>query len=130
MNRNRRPIETSIRKKMSKEIKLAQATYSIKEEPPRTDQMAAMTEVKKYPKKTAKTEKSIIETMKNQMQIKKKKKHSVHHSKRSAPGELLTQDAAPASVHKESTRWDKTLVSQSVVKGKALTHKMNKRKFK
>ena len=130
MNRIRRPMEVKTRKKMDKAIKTAQAAYSIKEQPPRSDQLKAMEELKKYPKKIAKTNKSMIVSVEKEMGIKKKKLHSPHHSKRTTPGEVIGQDAAPASVHKESVRWDKTVVAQSVIKGKSLTHKMNKKKFK
>lgn len=128
MNKTRRPIENKIRKKMAKAIKVAQIEYSMKQQPKRSDELNALEELKKYPKKIAETDKSLIKKMEKEMGIKKKKLHSAHHSKRTSPGKVLGQDAAPAIVHKESAKWEKTVVKQSVMKGKMLDKKMNKSK--
>lgn len=128
MNRNRKPLEKRMRKKIDKEIRSAQSEYAKKDPLPNSDQLRAEEMLKKYPKKTIKAEKGIIASTKKNFEIKKKKEHSSHHSKRTTPGEVMEQDATPAHAHAEGQRWQKLSVKQSVNRGQAMKRKLSKKK--
>lgn len=135
MNHNRKPLTPTTRKKLAKEVRLAQSEYAKKELPPHSDQLRAEQMLKKYPKKIAKPEKGIIASTKKNIEIKKKKSFKHHskgtnpgRSKRTAPGELMGQDASPAHAHTENERWQHQTVVQSVNRGQALQRKLSKKK--
>ncbi len=112
MNRAKKFIHKDLAKKMHKEIRLAQSAYPVKEELLLSNEAQPAAFLKKYPKKMAKKWNEQIESLSSHLK-KTKKKRSFHVSKRTTPGELLSRDAAPAHIHKEGTRWSKTLVAQA-----------------
>lgn len=135
MNHNRKPLTSRTRKKLAKEVRVAQSEYAKKELPPQSNELKVDQVIQRYPKKLAKTDKSIVESMKKNFEVKKKKsvKHhskgaSVGRSKRTTPGQLMGQDAAPAHVHTENERWQHQTVVQSVNRGQALKRKLSKKK--
>ncbi|MBS0629779.1 MAG: hypothetical protein JSS30_06095 [Verrucomicrobia bacterium] len=129
MNKTRKSVDKNVRKKQAKEIKKAQAAYAEAEEAPRTDKLKTAESLKKYPVKTKKSLKPLVEEVVKEMAIKKKKrKASV--SKRTTPSELDLHESPRAYAHREGERWEKTIVKQNVGKGKALTAKIVKRASK
>jgi len=116
-----------LRKASEKEIKKGQKKLLESEELPRTDTLTPKSALEKYPTKRKKMEKPLMDSVKKQMAIKKKKK-STKHSKRTTPGEVDHRETAPAHVHTENERWKKTVDMQNKVKGKVLTAKLQKRK--
>lgn len=128
MNHNRRSLDKTTRKKISKEVKKAQKDFGKPEPIVRTDKLTPKDVLKKIPKKVAKTDASLLNAFEKNLEIAKKKKKAPH-SKRSTPGLAIDeQDAAPAFVHKEGVRWTKTLTLQNKVKSKSLAHKLAKKK--
>lgn len=128
MNKNRRNISSQVRKKMEKEVHKGQKKLS-KEPVERTDTLTPKKALKKYPAKQKKEEKPLMDAVVKEMQIKKKKK-TTKHSKRTKPGEVDHRESPPASIHPESTRWEKTLVKQNKTHRKELTKKIEKRNSK
>jgi hypothetical protein len=128
MNRTRRPMDERVRKKVNKEIKSGEKQYIARKiATARTDTLTADEEVKKYPKKIRKTDQSLLASLKKNFAI-KKKKISARHSKRTTPGSVEGQPSAPASVHPEGKRWEKTLQLQNNAGRKALSAKLLKKK--
>lgn len=127
MNKNRQNLPIQTKKKIEKAIKEGQKALRIPEELPRTDTLTPKKALAKYPPKLQKAEKPLMKAVVREMEIKKKKKLT-KHSKRTTPGEVDFRDAAPASVHPESTRWKKTGDLQSRMRGKALSAKLRKKK--
>lgn len=129
MNKTRRPLDNQTRKKQAKEVKKGQKILSEPEELPRTDTLTATKALKKYPAKSQKADKAVVESLVKNMEI-KKKKAKAKQSKRTTPSELDLHESPRASSHIEGERWEKTIVKQSVGKGKALTSKIVKRATK
>lgn len=127
MNKNRRPLAQGVRKKVEKEIKGAQAKLAQPKLPPHTDTLTVEEELQKFPLKKRKLEESLVEAVKKSIAVKKAKK-ATKHSKRSTPGEVNHRESPPASIHTESTRWQKTLTKQAQSKGKKFTTKLQKRR--
>jgi hypothetical protein len=126
MNKNRRTLPLRTRKKLDKEVKKGQAFLEIEPEYVTTNSTKASTELNKYPIKTRKADKPLIEKVKKQLEAKKALKNQPH-SKRTTPGDLIGQDMAPAHVHTENERWNKTLTLQSKTQSKKLAVKLQKR---
>ncbi len=129
MNKTRKPLDNQNRKKQAKEVKKGQKILSEPEELSRTDTLTVAKALKKLPSKTKKADKALVESLVKNMEVKKTKLNA-KHSKRTTPSEIDTHESAPAYVHKEGARWEKTVVKQSVGKGKALTSKIVKRATK
>jgi len=102
MNRGKKIIDKKVKKKIDKEIRLAQnpsfATPSFAEA-----------------KALSKKETALF---------KKPKKGS----KRTTPGEIPAQSSPPKIVHVEGRRWIKTLEKQNLTDSRILTKKLSKRK--
>lgn len=129
MNKNRRQLDKNVRKKINKNVKSAQAAYALREPPLLSDQLTPKEILKKYPKKIQMADKNALESELKRMAIKKKKTSpSQKHSKRTTPGEIEGRDAAPAHVHVESDRWNKTIRIQTAERNKVFTKKNLKRK--
>lgn len=129
MNKNRKSLDVRVRKKMSKNIRLGQNAFAAKEALQTTDQIKAELLLKRYPSKLKLKEE--LDGELKRMKIKKKVKTTSYHthSKRTTPGpEISGRDSTPAHAHPESAKWDKTVKMQNVVKSKAFTKKMLKRK--
>lgn len=126
MNHNRRPIPSKARKKMEKEVKKGQTLLNLTEKQHKSDKITPEQILKKYRPKFRKQERTILEKIKKKMATKKKK----ISSKRTTPGELLTRDSTPKSIHIEGTRWKKTLAIQNKTHRKELTAKLLKRRGK
>jgi|GEM_PF-3471442 len=129
MNKNRRPLAKQTRKALEKEVKKGQKELSKAEDLPRTDTLTPEKALEKYPDKRKKIEKPLMDSVKKQMAIKKKKK-TAKHSKRTSPGEVDSREATPAHDHTENERWKKTVNMQNKVKGKILDAKLQKGKGK
>lgn len=113
---------------MDKEIKKAQKGFTPEEELPKSDTLTAEKMLKKYPKKTVKTERALLKSLKKNVEIQEKKLKTPHGHKRTTPGSVEGQPGAPAFPKVEGTRWNKTLNLQSKTKGKALVRKLSKKK--
>lgn len=115
---------------MNKNVRAAQAAYAQSEPPLLSDQITPKDILNKYPKKIRMHDKSELESELKRMAIKKKVKTTSYHkhSKRSTPGEVEGRDSAPAHVHVESDRWQKTLRVQTAERNKVFMKKSLKRK--
>lgn len=111
-------------KKQAKEVKKGQKILSESEEMPRTDTLTVAKALKKYPAK-----KALVESVVKSMEV-KKTKAKAKQSKRTNPETMDFHESPRASSHIEGERWEKTVVKQSVGKGKALTSKIVKRATK
>lgn len=129
MNKNRKPLDKTSRKKMEKEVKKGQEKLG-KEELPRTDTLTPKKALDQYPAKRQKVEKPLLDSTKKSMQIKKKKLHGKKESKRTTPGEVPHRESPPKHIHEESDVWNKTLNKQNKAKRTALTKKLEKRDSK
>ena len=97
------------RKKQRKEIRSAQKTPVIQENPP-----------VKVPKKTMQKRKELMDSFTRHMKI-KKARHNTKNSKRTTPGiGITTTDAQPAHIHIEGVRWIKTTIKQNLARQKIL----------
>ncbi len=122
MNRSKRAMPNKLRKKISKEIRLAQAKYPMPETRQYSDELTTKEMLKKYPKKIAKKQAELLQKSEKRVGIKKKKLHK-NVSKRTTPGAIPSDYSPPAIVHKEGKRWIKTLTKQSVGQRKSLARK-------
>lgn len=129
MNKTRRPLTNQTRKKQAKEVKKGQKILSEPEELGRSDTLKVAKSLKKYPAKSQKASKALIDSVVKNMEV-KKTKAKAKRSKRTTPSEMDMHESPRASTHIEGERWEKTLVKQSVGKGKALTSKIVKRASK
>ncbi|MBS0653399.1 MAG: hypothetical protein JSR39_07745 [Verrucomicrobia bacterium] len=126
MNRSKRSLNNKLSKKIQKEVRNAQAEYQRPEERAYSDQLTAREMLKKYPKKVAKKEKSLLDSMQKRVKLKKQVAKRIS-SKRTNSGEVPST-SSPAFVHKEGARWIKTLAKQSTVQRKRLQKKSLKKK--
>lgn len=128
MNHIRRPMDERIRKKMNKEIKSGEKQFlTAQTTPSRSDTLTVKEELKKLPLKSRKSEKSLLDSLKKNLLIKKKKRRAPQ-SKRTTPGAVEGKPGAPAFVHPEGKRWTKTLALQNKAERKTLTKKLSKKK--
>ncbi|HSX12128.1 MAG TPA: hypothetical protein VLF61_01395 [Rhabdochlamydiaceae bacterium] len=130
MNKNRQPLDASVRKKVNKNVYTGQSAFAKRQPPLTSDQLTPNDLLKKYPPKLRQADKRLLDSELKNMKIKKKVDTvSYHtHSKRTTPGQVEGRDAAPAHVHKESTRWNKNLKLQNVARNKSLTKRLSKKK--
>lgn len=126
MNRSKHSLTSKLSKKIKKEVRNAQVEYARPEERAYSDQLTAKEMLKKYPKKTVKKEKSLLESMQKRVKAKKQTPKRTS-SKRTTPGEVPST-STPAFAHKEGARWVKTLTSQNKVQRKSLFKKLSKKK--
>jgi len=129
MNKNRKSVDKKVRKNQAKEVKKAQKMYAEPEEAPRTDKLRTAESLKKYPTKSRKALKPLVEKVAKGMEIKKTQRKATV-SKRTSPSEPHQHESPPAYCHREGAVWEKTVVKQSVGKAKALTSKMDERASK
>lgn len=127
MTRARHQMNNAIRKKMDKEVKKGEKNFTQTEALPDSNTLTTDQMLKKYPKKIEKSEKSLLASLKKNVEIKHAKAKS-SHSKRTTPGTVEGQPGAPAFTKQEGAHWKKTLKLQNKVQSKALTHKLNKKK--
>lgn len=130
MNKNRKPATSQARKRQAKAIRKGQKILGKGEKIPRTDTLTPKKALKKYPLKRQKVEKPLMDQVVKGMKIKKNKRETAKHSKRTTPGDVDHRESPPASIHPESTRWKKTIDMQNKVKRKILTAKLQKKKGK
>lgn len=125
MNKAKRSVSQKINKKMHKEIKSAQKPLA-QELREYSDTLTPQAILKKYPKKTIKTEKGMLEGFKVRWTAKQSKKQT----KRSKRTNCSTVDekSPPAHIHPEGLRWIKNLRNQNTVQRTRLTKHMAKRK--
>lgn len=130
MNKNRKPLDASVRKKVNKNVYTAQSAFAKKAPPLLSNQLTPNDMLKRYPPKLRLADKRLLDSELKRIKIRKKVDTvSYHtHSKRTTPGEVEGRDAAPAIVHKESARWNKNLKLQSVARNKSLTKKLSKKR--
>ncbi len=122
----KRSIPQQMKKKMRKEIRLAQAAYPVRLSIARTDELSPEKMLTKYPKRVAQKQLAASQAAQKKIGIKKSKaKH--HISKRTTPSEVK-QDSAPANSHQEGVRWVKTLTKQNLAKRRITTRQMLKKK--
>jgi hypothetical protein len=126
MNKSKRPMANKLRKKMTKEIRLAQASYPVPKARMLSDELTTKEMLKRYPKKTAKKQAGLLETSTSRVVV-KKKKHQKKHSKRTTPG-TVASDSSPAFPQKEGLRWIKTLTKQTLAQRAIQAHQGKKKK--
>jgi hypothetical protein len=126
MNRSKRMMSNKLRKKMGKEIRLAQARYPAPESLQYSDELTAKEMLKKYPKRVAKKIEATVKGTEKRIEI-KKLKHQKMSSKRTAPGGVPA-DSSPSNAHKEGRRWIKTLIKQNLTQRAIQTHKGGRKK--
>jgi hypothetical protein len=125
MNKSKRGMPNKLRKKMEKEIHHAQAGYSSSEDQ-YGDELLAKEMLKKFPKKGAKKEASLLAAVEKSLANKKLKNQKLT-SKRTTPGRVLIK-TAPAYPNKEGSRWIKTLTKQNSADRAVLAHKGGRKK--
>lgn len=130
MNRNRRQMSKQNRKAIQKETKKGQTKLTQKEKVPRTDTLSPKQALNKYPKKIKKIEKPLMESVANQMQIKKKKMATFKKAKRTTPGDVRHRETPPEHIHPENERWKIAVDKQNIYHRKELTRKLQRRKGK
>jgi hypothetical protein len=122
MNRNKRPMTSTLAKKKHKEVRSAQNQYPARNIKVNSDALTEKELYKMYPKrkapKTAKTAKK---------KTAPKRKIGSKVSKRTTCG-TVSEKSPPANIHREGKVWAKTVVKQSVSKGKTLSRAQTKRK--
>ncbi|MBS0651825.1 MAG: hypothetical protein JSR93_11755 [Verrucomicrobia bacterium] len=126
MNRSKRSLNNKLSKKIQKEVRNAQAEYQRPAERAYSDQLTTREMLKKYPKKVAKKDKSLLDAMQKRVKLKKQIAKRIS-SKRTTPGQVPS-NSTPAYVHKEGARWVKTLTTQNKVQRKRLQIKLSKKK--
>jgi len=119
MNRSKRSMPKTLRKKMNKEIRGAQV-YS-KETRQDSDELTKKELLKKYPKKAGK---KIEEKVKPKASKAKQKKMV---SKRTSSGPV-PGDSTPAHVHIEGQRWLKNTMKQNLVQRVEKSHSGKRKK--
>ena len=127
MNRSKLSVNNRLSKKIRKEVHNAQKEYLKPEERLYSDQLTTKEMLKKYPKKVAKVKIALLDSMDKGIKLKKKAPTRIN-SKRTTPAEGLIASAAPAYVHKEGSRWAKTLIVQSKIQRKSLQKKLSKKR--
>ena len=125
MNRAKGQLDKRVNKKRDKAVKYGQNGYYVKPQLPLSDAIHPEDILKQQPKKIAKKDAEALRSAMKRMAL--KKKHSAH-SKRTTPGEVDERPSAPASVHPEGRRWQKTLTLQNKVQRKSLTKKLSKKR--
>jgi hypothetical protein len=128
MSHARHPMDGKMRKKANKEVKRGQKNLLKPDKQPCSDTLTVEKELKRYPKKIVERERSLLTTLKKNMQIKKKKAGNQNISKRTTPGTVEGQPSSPAYPHVEGGRWNKTLNLQNKMKGRAIATKLNKKR--
>jgi hypothetical protein len=126
MNKSKRPMPARIRKKMGKEVRLAQTTASTDEDRKYSDELTAKEMLKKFPKKADKKKGQIIQAMERVIAIKKKKATKAV-SKRTAPG-VAPSGSAPAYPNREGKRWIKNLTKQTTAERTIQAHRGARKK--
>jgi hypothetical protein len=126
MNRSKRAMNNKLRKKMSKEIRLAQASYPTPESRSYSDELTTKEMLKKYPKKVAKKHAEAINASKKRIGLKKKAPRK-GLSKRTTPG-TVPSDSSPAYPHREGKRWIKNLNKQTLNQRAIASRKGNRKK--
>lgn len=124
MNKNRKPISGKLRKAMEKEVRKGQKELQ-PEDLPRTDTLTPQKVLAKYPAKTKKADKALMDSTIKGMKI-KKKRGVAKLAKRTTPGEVSHREAQPAHAHIESTEWQKTIIKQNKNRRVLLTKKLQK----
>lgn len=126
MNRTKRQMPNKLRKKMGKEIRLAQASYPVPESREYSDKLTAKELLKKYPKRVAKKQSELLKASEKRIAVKKTAPKRIS-SKRTTPG-TVPSDSSPAIVHKEGGRWIKTLIKQNIAQRAVQAHKGGRKK--
>lgn len=126
MNRSKRGMSNKLRKKMGKEIRLAQAGYPVPESREYSDELTAKELLKKFPKKVAKRKESLLKAVEKGLATKKLKNQKLM-SKRTTTG-MVPADSSPAYPNREGSRWIKTLTKQNLAQRAILTHKGGRKK--
>jgi hypothetical protein len=121
MNKSKRPMTNRLRKKMAKEIRLAQPAFYQPEPRQYSNELTPQELLKKYPKKLAKKQKELLNSATKSIALKKKKHKKL--SKRTNPGDVPGKISSPGIVHKEGRHWIKTLTKQSIQQRKVLMKK-------
>jgi hypothetical protein len=124
MNRSKRSMPKSLRKKMNKEIRVSQVNYPVKEIRQYSDELTQKELLKKYPKKVGKKIEEQLKTMKSKIL---KAKHKKMVSKRTSPGPVPA-DSPPAHIHVEGQRWIKNTVQKNLVQRAEQSHKGGRKK--
>jgi hypothetical protein len=122
MNRSKRSISHKFQKKMTKEIRVAQGRYPLRETRQYSDELTAKEMLKKYPKKEAAKKEEILKSSEKEISIKKKIQHK-NIARRTTPGLVPARESAPAHVHPEGNRWIKTLIKQNQTQRAIQSHK-------
>ena len=115
-----------LRKKMGKEIRLAQGAYPTPEDRKYSDELTAKEMLKKYPKTAAKKKVELLQAMERVISTKKKKATKAV-SKRTSPG-TPPSDSSPAYPHREGKRWIKTLTKQTASERTIQAHRGTRKK--
>jgi hypothetical protein len=105
------------KKKVMKEVRSAQTGALPLLEKPQMKEL-----LKKYPGKKPELSSSL-----KRMEARKKKR-TAKKSRRTTPGDPLTQDSAPRITHLEGQRWIKTLEKQNIVQASMFQRKSMKKK--
>ncbi len=128
MNRSKRSMPKTLRKKMNKEIRVAQINYPVKEMRQYSDELTQKEMLKKYPKKVGRKIEEHVAGMRGTVSVKKEKaKHKRIVSKRTTPG-TVPADSPPAHIHPEGKRWIKNLVQQNLVQKAEQAHRGGRKK--
>lgn len=125
MNRAKRAMPNKLRKKMTKEIRVAQAQYPSPEARRYSDELTAKEMLKKYPKKRAKKISETVQATGKRFNVKKKMQKR-NTSKRTTPG-TTPANSTPAVVHREGGRWIKTLTQQAKTERVIQAHRGKKK---
>ena len=125
MSKSQHPMSINLRKKMKKAIRSAIPTQ---EKPLKSNHIKVKDLLSRLPRKIQKKEKSLLQSFKKELSI-KKKKLTAKHAKRTTPG-LVNQKSPPQSIHIEGTRWIKTMNKQSEARAKVLNRKIAKKRTK
>lgn len=127
MNRSKRPMNNQLRKKMSKEVRLAPSVKRVEQSRKDEDELTSKELLKKFPKKNPKKQAEKLKAIKRKIALKKKKPNKIP-SKRTTPGEVPIDYSPPSYPHKEGTRWIKTLNTQTAAQRTIQTRKGTKKK--
>jgi hypothetical protein len=124
MNRREEPISARARKKIKKQIRILVDT---KEPVSAPRNLHGQTPAKR-PRKVIVQEISQKKALLKKMEIAKKKRHSLHRSKRVSPGSVEERPSPPSEIHKEGKRWIQTIEKQNINKAERLFRKLSKKR--
>jgi len=124
MNRREEPISARARKKIKKQIRALVDT----KEPVASPRNLHGQNLAKRPRKVVAQETSRKKALLKKIEVTKKKRSSLHHSKRVSPGAVQERPSPPAEIHKEGRRWIQTVEKQNINKAKRLVRKLSKKR--